>query len=217
MRRGDRPRFPVSEIFHYSNGASACAIRCTGRTPRDRDRAACRIAEAKDALRDGAGSSVGGPSTPAVGLSLPVHINRGRTCGAPCPASGIQATLAGRIGGLHKARAGVVRVTCIITWLSPWSRTGTIRSGWRSRAGFVIRRSHSAARIVRSDDAGDGKSSRRCLTAAGASRFRFPLTGRSRRDSIRGTGRQWPDKQPAQVREHLHGPNPQHGVTHVSG
>jgi len=79
-------------------------------------------------------------------------------------------TLTGGIGGLHKARAGVVRVTRIITWLSPWSRTGIIRSGWRSRAGFVNRRSYSAARIARSDDAGDGKSSRRCLTAAGASR-----------------------------------------------
>jgi hypothetical protein len=51
----------------------------------------------------------------------------------------IQANLAGGIGGLHKAGTGVVRVTRIITRLSPWSRT-TIRSGWRSRAGFVNRR-----------------------------------------------------------------------------
>jgi hypothetical protein len=36
--------------------------------------------------------------------------------------------------------AGVVRVTRIITRLLPWSRTGTIHSGWRSRAGFVNRR-----------------------------------------------------------------------------
>jgi hypothetical protein len=32
---------------------------------------------------------------------------------------------------------GVVLVTCIINRLSPWSRTCTIRSGWRSRSGFV--------------------------------------------------------------------------------
>jgi hypothetical protein len=30
-----------------------------------------------------------------------------------------------------------MRVTCIITRLSPWTRTGTICSRWRSRAGFV--------------------------------------------------------------------------------
>jgi hypothetical protein len=28
-----------------------------------------------------------------------------------------------------------VRVTCVLTRLSPWGRTGTIRSSWRSRAG----------------------------------------------------------------------------------
>ena len=51
VRRGDRSRLPVSEIFHYSNGASACAIRCTGRTSRDRDRAACRIGEGRTPAR----------------------------------------------------------------------------------------------------------------------------------------------------------------------
>ena len=73
----------------------------------------------------------------------------------PCPQSEseIQATLVGGVGGLHEAGAGVVRVTRIITRLSPWSRTGTIRSGWCSRAGFVNRRSCSPARIARSDDA----------------------------------------------------------------
>jgi hypothetical protein len=62
--------------------------------------------------------------------------------------SAIQATLVGGIGGLHKAGAGVVRVTRIITPLSPWSQTGTIS------AGFVNRQSYSAARIARSEDAG---------------------------------------------------------------
>jgi len=33
VRRRGRPRFPVGEISHHSNGESACAIRCTGRTP----------------------------------------------------------------------------------------------------------------------------------------------------------------------------------------
>jgi hypothetical protein len=40
--------------------------------------------------------------------------------------------------GFTKREAGVVRVTCIVTRLSPWSRTGTIRSSWGSRAGFVL-------------------------------------------------------------------------------
>jgi hypothetical protein len=40
---------PVSEISRHSNGEPACAIRCPGRTPRDWDRAARRIGEAKDA------------------------------------------------------------------------------------------------------------------------------------------------------------------------
>jgi hypothetical protein len=39
--------------------------------------------------------------------------------------------------GFTKREAGVERLTRIITRLSPWSRTGTICSGWRSRAGFV--------------------------------------------------------------------------------
>jgi hypothetical protein len=30
-----------------------------------------------------------------------------------------------------------VSMTCIISRLSPWSRTGTVSSAWRSRAGFV--------------------------------------------------------------------------------
>jgi hypothetical protein len=37
-------------------------------------------------------------------------------------------------------RGWVVRVTCVLTRLSPWGRTGTTRSSWRSRAGFVNRR-----------------------------------------------------------------------------
>jgi hypothetical protein len=133
-------------------------------------------------------------------LGLPGHISREDCRELRSDSENwIQGTLAGGIGGLHKAGGWVVRVTWIITRLSPWSRTGTIRSGWRSRAGFVNRRRYSAVRIARSDDAGHGESGRRWLTAVGASRRRFPLTGRSRRDSIRGTGRYWPDEQPAQV------------------
>jgi len=169
-------------------------------------------------MQGGPGSSVGGsqhqPKASAA-CSLQWRENSRELC--PQSESEIQAALVGGIGGPHKLGAGVVTVTRIITRLSPWTRPGAIRSGWRSRAGFVNRRSHSAARIARSEDASDAESSRRCLTAAGASRRRFPLTGRSRRDSIRGTGRHRSDKQPAQVVEHLHGPNPQHGVDHVSG
>jgi len=40
---------PVSEISRHSNGEPVCAIRCTRRTPRDRDRAVRPIGEAKDA------------------------------------------------------------------------------------------------------------------------------------------------------------------------
>jgi hypothetical protein len=34
VRRRGRTRFPISEISRHSNGEQACAIRCTGRTPR---------------------------------------------------------------------------------------------------------------------------------------------------------------------------------------
>ena len=52
------------------------------------------------------------------------------------PENWIQATLAGDIGGFTKRGLGVVRVTCIITRLSAWSRTA-IRSSWRSPDGSV--------------------------------------------------------------------------------
>jgi hypothetical protein len=42
VRRRGHPRFPVSEISRHSRAESACAIRCTGRTPRGRGRAALR-------------------------------------------------------------------------------------------------------------------------------------------------------------------------------
>ena len=98
--------------------------------------------------------------------------------------SEIQVTLVGGIGGLHKAGAGVVRVTRIITRLSPWrpDRHHPLRLAlscryrqsatllWTLHSGGRLARPQSAARIARSDDAGDGESSRRCLTAAGASR-----------------------------------------------
>ena len=131
---------------------------------------------------------------------------------------------------VHKARARVLRVTRIITRLSPWSRTGTIRSGWLSywfrqsatllwtlHSGGSLVRPQSAARIARSENAGDSETSHRCPTAAGVSRWRFPLTGRSRRDSIRALVATGQTSGPHRCLEHLHGPNPQHGVDHVSG
>ena len=51
-----------------------------------------------------------------------------------CSDSGswIQATIACSIERVCKKRgAGVVRVTCVLTRLSPWSQAGTIRSSWR--------------------------------------------------------------------------------------
>src|SRR5450755_2896410 len=146
-----RPRFPARKIPRYSNGKPACAIRCTGRTPRDRDRAALR----------GRPRILAKPRMPArrrwfkrwrlsdtrEGLSPPVHIN-GENSRERCAASEswIQMTPAGGIEWVSARNgAGVVTVMRIITGLSPWSRT-TVRSGWRSRAGFVNRRRYSAAR-----------------------------------------------------------------------
>jgi hypothetical protein len=137
VRRRGRPRFPVSEISRHSGCAPACAICCTGRTP------PVGIVQH------------GGSAKPRTHPRRRRFKRRGpQTCaedlGCLCSdsESWIQATLAGDIGGLHKAGAGVVRVTCIITPLSPWSRTGSIRSSWRSRAGFVNRRHY------RSEDRG---------------------------------------------------------------
>jgi hypothetical protein len=49
VRRRGRPRFPVGEISHHSNCEPAWAVRCIGRTPPGRGRAARRIGEAEDA------------------------------------------------------------------------------------------------------------------------------------------------------------------------
>ena len=72
-------------------------------------------------------------------LGLPGYISEGRTHAsyAPVPRIGSKRPWPAASVGFTKREAGVVRVTCIITRLSPWSRTGTIRSSWRSRAGFV--------------------------------------------------------------------------------
>jgi hypothetical protein len=54
-----------------------------------------------------------------------------------CPEaeSWIQATMVGGIrGSTRSGGTGVVRVTCVLTPLSPWGRISTIRSSWRSRA-----------------------------------------------------------------------------------
>jgi hypothetical protein len=212
VRHRGRPYFPVSESLVI---LCACAIRCTGRTPRDRDRgrAARRIGEAKGACAAALVQGLTALGHPPKYANAPrthdsyAHISRAGSK-RPWPAA---------LGRLQEARAGVLRVTRIITRLSPWSWTGTICSCWRSRAGFVNRRSYSAARIARSEDAGDDESSHRCLTAAGASRWRFPLTGRCRRDSIRALAATGQTSSPHRCSRHLHGPNPQHGVTHVSG
>jgi len=84
--------------------------------------------------------------------------------------------MTGGIGGFHKTRAGVVRVTCIIIRLSPWSRTATICSGWCPSRGFrnsaTLHGPYMATPVLqdlnpqwgsRSEYAGDGESSRRCL------------------------------------------------------
>jgi hypothetical protein len=42
--------------------------------------------------------------------------------------------MAGGIGVCKRRAAGVARGTCVLTRLSPWGRTGTIRSSWRARA-----------------------------------------------------------------------------------
>jgi hypothetical protein len=224
-----RHSFPVSEISHHSNCEPACAVRCTRRTPPvgvvlHAGSAKPRTQARRHRFKRWRLSDI--RRRPR----LPGHISGGRTHASyaliprigskePWPVASVDFT---------KREAGVVRVTCIITRLSPWSRTGTIRSAcalvlvssnWRRCDGpyiaTAVLQDLNPQRGSRSEDAGDGESSRRCLTAAGASRF--SLTGRSRRDSIHGTGRHRPDKQPAQVVEHLHGPNPQHGECHVSG
>ena len=107
MRRGDRPRFPVSEIFHYSNGASAHAIRCTGRTPRDRDRAACRIGEGKDACEAELVLALGGSQTSAEGLGFLITSMEGELAGHHSlqSESEIQATLVDGIGGASQSGA----------------------------------------------------------------------------------------------------------------
>jgi len=72
-------------------------------------------------------------------LGLPGHVNEERTHDsyAQIPRIGSKGPWPAASVDFTKREAGVVRVTRIITRLLPWSRTGTIRSAWRSRAGFV--------------------------------------------------------------------------------
>jgi hypothetical protein len=72
-------------------------------------------------------------------LGLPGHISEERTHAsyALIPRIGSKGARPAASVDFTKREAGVVKVTCIITRLSPWSRTGTIHSAWRSRAGFV--------------------------------------------------------------------------------
>jgi hypothetical protein len=104
VRRRGATRFPVSEISCHSNGEPACAIRCTGRTPRDRDRAARRIGEAKDACEAALVQALAAlrhsPKTWAAWFHQ-WRENPRELCSDS--ENWIQGTLAGGIGGLHKA------------------------------------------------------------------------------------------------------------------
>jgi hypothetical protein len=167
VRRRGATRFPVSEISRHSNGEPACASRCTGRTPCDRDRAARRIGEAKDvceaALVQALAALRHSPKTWAAWLHQ-WRENPRELCSDS--ENWIQATLAGASVGFTKREAGVLRVTCIITRLSPWSRTGTIRSGWRSRAGFVksatLRWAYIATPVLLDLNPSEDRAVRRC-------------------------------------------------------
>jgi hypothetical protein len=93
-----RPRFSIGEIAHHSNCEPACAVRCTGRIPAGRDRAAHRIGEAKDACK---AALVGAWRLPDIRrrFRLPVHVTEARTPGSYAwSESWIQATMPGRIG-----------------------------------------------------------------------------------------------------------------------
>jgi hypothetical protein len=116
--------------------------------PPGRDRATRRIGEAKDAS-EAAQVQASGPSDMCRRLRLPVHINGENSWELCSEFRELDPSDPGRrYRWASQGGAGVVRVTCIITPLSPWSRTGSIRSSWRSRAGFVNRRHY------RSEDRG---------------------------------------------------------------
>jgi hypothetical protein len=152
VQHSGRSCFPISKISRHSNGEDICAIRYTGRTPLIGIVQHAGSAKPRS-MQGGPGSSVGGSQHPPKASAACSHQwreNSRESC--PQSESEIQAALVGGIGGPHKPGAGVVTVTRIITRLSPWTRPGAIRSGWRSRTGFVNRRSYSAARIARSEE-----------------------------------------------------------------
>ena len=104
--------------------------------------------------------------------------------------------------GFGTKSAGAVTVMCIIPRLLPGSQTGTIRSGWHSRAGLVNRRSNSAARIALSENAGDDDSTRLQRQSSGFAIVDFVrLTWRHQQPSSvrREVGRDQPPPRESQV------------------
>jgi hypothetical protein len=79
QRRG-RSLLPRQQDFSSFQREAICAVRCTGRTPRDRDHAA--RGRSRGGIRGRAGSSVGSSEASAEGLSLPALIDGRRTQGS---------------------------------------------------------------------------------------------------------------------------------------
>jgi hypothetical protein len=88
VRRRGRPRFPVSEISRHSNGEPACAIRCTGRTPRGRGRAARRITDCRSPNHGAAaGAALAALAVAVAWFGIRINAWYGGTLGAPPEAS----------------------------------------------------------------------------------------------------------------------------------
>jgi hypothetical protein len=119
------------------HGELACATRCTERTHRGSCSTPDRRSQGR--LRGAAGSSVGGSQTFVENLGCLVTSDGGTThaSDALIPRIGSKEPVPAASVGFTKREARVMRVTWIITRLSPWSRSGTIRSAWLPRAGFV--------------------------------------------------------------------------------
>jgi hypothetical protein len=119
-----RHSFPISEISRHSNGEPACAVRCTGRTPPGRDRAHVGSAKPRTHARRHR-FKCWRLSDIRQRLGLPGHISEERTHAshALIPRIGSKRPWPAASVGFTKREAGVVRVTYIITRLSPWSGT----------------------------------------------------------------------------------------------
>jgi hypothetical protein len=102
VQRRSRPHFPVNEIFGHSNGQPACAIRCTGRTPRDRDRAVRWIGEASDACEAALVQSVGQLAAMRRRLKLLCRSMKGKLTRCLCPRVGSRRLCSAASGGCKK-------------------------------------------------------------------------------------------------------------------